>query len=268
LVREIRDLFADAGCRGWLCVREIDGPGRQELDADDVVAAASVYKIALALEFARQANDGRLDPRERFRLEPAGATPGPTGFSGFMDAVEASARDLARMLMTVSDNTASDVLAERVGLDNVHATLRSLGLTQTVIPTLLRDAYAEHPTTEPFHTIRTTAAETAELLRLIWIDQAGPPEACAEVRRLMGAQLTRHRLAAGFGREISIAAKSGSLFGIIRNEAGVIEYPDGGRYAAAVFTRAPTAWVGDNEINAAIGSSAAHAVRSLRSTAQ
>ena len=45
----------------WLCVRDIDGPGFEELDAHDVVPAASVYKIAVALELARQAHDGRID---------------------------------------------------------------------------------------------------------------------------------------------------------------------------------------------------------------
>ena len=170
------------------------------------------------------------------------------------------------MMITLSDNAASDVLAEKVGLGNVHATLRELGLQQTVIPTLLRDAYATGSARRPaaFHAIETTAAETAELLRLIWTDQAGPKEACAEVRRLMQAQLTRHRLAAGFERDVTVAAKSGTLFGVIRNEAGVIEFPDGRRYAAAVFTRADTAWVGENEINATIGRTAAEAVRRIR----
>jgi beta-lactamase class A len=57
---------------------------------------------------------------------------------------------------------------------------------------------------------------------------------------------------------------SEELFEVIRNEAGVIEYPDGGRYAAAVFTRATKAWVGENEINATIGRTAAEAVRRIR----
>ena len=76
-----------------------------------------------------------------------------------------------------------------------------------------------------------------QLLAAIWDDRAGPPEACARVRHLMAQQLTRHRLASGFAAGVKVAAKSGGLAGMVRNEVGVITYPDGSRYAAAVFTR-------------------------------
>ncbi|MDX6351464.1 MAG: beta-lactamase class [Streptomyces sp.] len=60
-----------------------------------------------------------------------------------------------------------------------------------------------------------------------------------------------------------MAAKSGGLAGVVRNEVGVIAYPDGRRYAAAVFTRSRP---GSDEapINAAIGAAAARAVSALR----
>jgi Beta-lactamase enzyme family len=62
----------------------------------------------------------------------------------------------------------------------------------------------------------------ATLLRLIWRDEAGPAEACAQVRRMMARQVTRQRLALGFPRAgVQVAAKSGSLLGVIRNEVGV-----------------------------------------------
>jgi beta-lactamase class A len=72
-----------------------------------------------------------------------------------------------------------------------------------------------------------------------------------------------HRLASGFRRPVEVAAKSGSLIGIVRNEIGVISYPDGRRYAAAVFDRPPLG-SDDAAINAAIGTAASHAVGSLQ----
>lgn len=91
---------------------------------------------------------------------------------------------------------------------------------------------------DPQRGIRTTAREMATLLRLIWRGEAGPAAACAQVRQLMSQQVTRQRLALGFPRRgVQLAAKSGSLLGAVRNEAGVITMPDGRRYAAAVFTR-------------------------------
>ena len=57
-----------------------------------------------------------------------------------------------------------------------------------------------------------------------------------------------------------MAAKSGSLLGVIRNEIGVVSFPYGRRYAAAVFTRTDAKPVYDNDINLAIGKAAAMAI--------
>jgi beta-lactamase class A len=79
----------------------------------------------------------------------------------------------------------------------------------------------------------------------------------------MSQQLTKHRLAAGFRPPARVAAKSGSLVGIIRNEIGVIECPGGRGYAAAVVTRAHQPWQRDADINPVIGTAAATAIRIL-----
>lgn len=229
---EFGGLFAEAGCQGWLCVAEVDGDGEVAAGADEPVVAASVFKVAVALEVFTQVDAGQLDPSERVRVPPADRTPGPTGLSVFADEAEISIRDLAMLMLTISDNTATDLLIDRVGLDSIHATLAGLGLTHTVIPGPLRDeldsvgrdagfagwadlerAAATLPPDElraverlirqgqaldPQRGIRTTAREMATLLRLIWRDEAGPAAACAQVRQLMSQQVTRQRLALGF----------------------------------------------------------------------
>ena len=295
----IGDVFRRAGCRGWLCALDIDGPGEVTHEADAVVVAASVFKVMVAFEFLRQAASGRLDPRERVRLAPADRTPGPTGFSTFADEVEVSLRDLSRMMLVVSDNAATDAVLTRVGLAEVNQTAASLGLTHTTIEThlgalvdsigqdagfagweALQAATGPGAPAEvvdesrrrlltaraliPELTTRTTAREMAALLRLVWRDEAGPDQACAQVRHLMAAQLIRNRLATGFPPGVMGAAKSGSLLGVVRNEIGVVGYPDGGRYAVAVFTRGDQPFTNEREINNAIGAAAAQAVDGLR----
>ncbi|MDF2146663.1 serine hydrolase [Knoellia sp. p5-6-4] len=71
----------------------------------------------------------------------------------------------------------------------------------------------------------------------MWNDQAAAPEACATLRRTMGRQLVRTRLASGFASSARVAAKSGALTGIARNEVGVVTLPGGRAHAVAVFTR-------------------------------
>ncbi|MEU9464259.1 serine hydrolase [Streptomyces sp. NPDC048312] len=215
--------------------------------------------------------DGRLDPREQVTLRAVGRTPGPVGISLFDDDAVLSWRDMVILMLTISDNHTTDVLLRRVGVEAVNATAARLGLTGTVIEsdlqTMLDSAGQDIGCTswkdsvaraagasadelaradeqllasralDPLRGSRTTPRDMVDLLRLIWSDQAGPAAACRRVRAVMARQLTRHRIASGFRRPVQVAAKCGSLVGVVRNEIGVISCPDGRRYAAAVFTR-------------------------------
>ena len=285
-------------------MQSLDGRQEVAIGAELAVVAASVFKVTVALEAETQFADGRLDPRERVNLAASRRTPGPVGFSLFRDDVTASLRDLVVAMLTISDNDATDALLERLGIDAVNASCARLGLTGTVIVADLRtvinsigraagfsgwdalsawglgahSAAEERRMVQRFRAAdaltaeratRTTPRDMASLLRLIWTGQAGPAQACQRVSQLMGQQLTRHRLAAAFPPPAQVSAKSGGLVGVIRNEIGVIEYPDGAGYAAAVFTQAdeptPDAAATDGAaIDRAIGAAAAVAVGMLR----
>jgi|ERR1035437_993938 beta-lactamase class A len=294
----VTQLFTDAGCTGQLCVQTSDGAGEISVAADSRVVAASVIKVFVILEAERQFAAGDLDPLERVNLAAGARAPGAVGFSLYQDDVQTSLRDLAVATLTISDNVANDALLSRAGIGACNATARCLGLTDTVIvsdlgtmiESLVASAgFASWPeyvawlpqATREQQTVvqaqvrtcdvlnpdlgtRTTPRDMCRLLRTIWSDHAGPPAVCRRLRELMGQQLTRNRLAAGFAPPIRVSAKSGSLIGMIRNEIGVIEYPDGSWYAAAVFTQTGTTSRGAAAIDAAIGHSAASSIGLLR----
>ncbi|MCX4744324.1 class A beta-lactamase-related serine hydrolase [Kitasatospora sp. NBC_01287] len=311
----IEAMFERAGCTGALRVQSLTDGSAFDLHGDEPVVLASVSKVLVALEAETWFAEGRLDPREPVTLPAAERTLGPTGLSLMADDVVLTWRDMVVLMLTISDNQTTDALLGRVGVDSVNATAARLGLTRTVLESDKRtmiDSIAQdlgradwadlvdwaREATEaemaradelllsaraldPERGTRSTPREMAELLRLIWTDQAGPAAACARVRTVLGHQLTRHRLASGFRRPVRVAAKSGSLVGVVRNEIGVISYPEhpehpdhpehpehpGGRhYAAAVFTRSRPG-SDDSAISAAIGAAAARAVEALRAAA-
>ncbi|MFG2511107.1 serine hydrolase [Streptomyces sp. NPDC048584] len=297
----IRQVFAEAGARGQLHAVPVradmspaggtDG-GREAREvavgADDAVVIASIFKILLVLEFARQVVAGQLDPRERVRVTSADRL-GGWGTAGCLDDVELSLRDLAYFAMSVSDNSAADLLLGRVGLDTVGLLAKELGLDRTRVvggPRELLDSmlaevgardereFAERypalpderkralAVLDPHHTTASTPREITRLLRLVWTDAAGPPEACALVRDLMGRQVFRHRLVSGFPDDVAVAAKTGTLPGL-HMEAGVARYPDGERYAIAVFARTHDLTASRATVDAAIGRAAGMAAAFL-----
>jgi beta-lactamase class A len=290
---EIDATFHAVGARGFLHAREVDptpdATREIGLDADHPVSAASVIKIVFAVAFARAVANGRLDPRQRVEV-PAELRLGGSGTAGFADAPLVSLRDLARLMMTVSDNAATDLIYARVGAGAVTELLTDLGLTGTHVRSDMTSAHRRvaaelgFPDTsdfdarlaaadpravealawvDPARANATTPRDMTSLLSAIWTDRAGPPAACAWVRDAMASQENTQRIASGFDHPVITAGKTGTI-PFVRNEAAVVSYPDGRRFAVAVFTRSDSPADRNPAIDGAIGQAARLAVEALR----
>ncbi|MYW90173.1 serine hydrolase [Amycolatopsis rubida] len=280
----------EVGVEVRLHAAEIDGTRGLGIGEDVAVVPASVFKVPIALELARQAAEGALDLGARITVKPGHPTPSPYGLATFRHEVQMSWHDLAILMIGISDNVATDLILAEVGKAAVNDTLRRLGFTRTVVPqdcgellaTIGEDLGVSYEDDEralaeltyeqvsglralqPEKSCRTTAAEMTRLLGLIWRDEAAAPEACADVRRWMELQVWPHRLRSGFPDDrVRTSGKTGTL-PAVRNEVGVVEYPDGGRYSVAVFTRAGDSRSRVPERDTFIGFAAATAVESLR----
>ncbi|GLW62024.1 serine hydrolase [Actinomadura rubrobrunea] len=288
-VERIEAAFRDAGVTGYLHALDVDSGREIGLRSDEPVVLASVFKVPLLVTFFRHVAAGRLDPAAQVTLRPEDRCAGPTGVSALQDEVRMSLRDLACMMITISDNAAADALFAAVGLDAIDATVAELGLRATRVVGTGRDLHeamladggvrdlgelwarlAEPGVLErlraldPMRTSRSTPREMARLMAMIWRDEAAPPAECAQMRRFFGLQVWPHRLSSGFPYDdVRVSGKTGTL-PTIRNEIGVVEYPDGGRYAVAVFTRSPLPAAVLPQADAVIGTSARLAVEALR----
>ncbi|MET8277302.1 serine hydrolase [Micromonospora sp. NPDC005174] len=286
----IEAIFADAGVTASLHVVDLDAAGREVgVRADEQVVIASIFKILLVLEFARQVEAGQVDPTERVLVTAADRL-GGWGLAGCADDAEVSLRDLAYFAMSVSDNTAADLLLRRVGPDLLPMLAAELGLGRTrvlggprelvemmladvgartevefarIFPTLPADRVRAMRVFDPQRTTSSTARDITRLLGLIWRDEAGPASACAMVRAWMARQLFWTRLAAGFPPAVRVSGKTGTLPGL-HLEAGVAEYPDGGRYGIAVFARADDLAPRRIDVDLAVGRAARTAAEALR----
>lgn len=220
--------FQAVGCEATLHATALSSGAQIGLQPDSPMVMASVFKPLVALEFYAQVQAGALDPTEMVELLPGQATPGPVGLSNFEDPARISLRDLARLMLTLSDNAATDILTRRVGLERVHARLRACGCTATAIEGDLAAmlngvaaelgwrSYAElldaqsgrlgpqsqAQSTDPVRLervgaldsargSRTTARDMTLFLTAVWADAAAAPEACRSLRLVMAQQVTR-----------------------------------------------------------------------------
>ncbi|WP_341974087.1 serine hydrolase [Microbacterium sp. LWO13-1.2] len=289
---EIAEIFSQVGATGFLHAREVgvDNGPEVTVRADEPVVLASVFKILVLTAYVRAVEAGTLDATGRTTVT-ARYRIGGVGTAGFADDVEASWRDLASNMMTMSDNAATDVIYHRLGAEAVKQVITDLGLADTHLIGCCEDLFdsvvadlggtAESDLEEllaaatedqmwalsaldPTRSSGSTPREITTLLNALWTDVAASPEAAASAREIMARQIWPHRLSSGFPSGVQIAAKTGTL-PAWRNEAGVVTYPDGRQYAVAVFTRADSLAERLPAVDASIGRAAFAAVEHLRS---
>jgi beta-lactamase class A len=99
--------------------------------ADDPVNTVSVIKIPIMVLAYKDAEAGRLNLDERHPILPEEMRRGTGVLQSFAVGLAPTYRDLVTQMIITSDNTATDILIAKVGLDRVNQLLESLGYKET-----------------------------------------------------------------------------------------------------------------------------------------
>lgn len=195
-----------------------------------VFAQGSAIKVPLLIELYRQAGAGRLRLDDRVPVRAADRTGGSGVLQFFGDgSSEVSLRDLATLMIVLSDNTATNLLIERVGMENVNRTLAEMGLRRTRLQRMMIRPRESARGMENL----STPGEAAELMaRLDRCRIPVGPAACAEIRRTLEIP-KEGAFAAPIPAGVRVAWKPGDLTGVA-TAWGLVALP-GRPYAVAVM---------------------------------
>lgn len=128
-------------------------PGRTESgiehNADLPLEVGSCFKAFAAAECCRQVEGGTLRWDERLTLTGDVRVPHSAALGDLADGATVTAREAATAMLSVSDNTATNLILRRIGIESVRRLVADVGLTSTRLPTSVRavyDAAEMHPT--------------------------------------------------------------------------------------------------------------------------
>ena len=204
------------GVMGVAIVDLTDGH-RYLLHANDVFPQASSIKICVLTELYRQAQQGKLKLTDVYTVNAADLVQDSDIMGGLTPGVtQITLRDLATMMVAVSDNSATNVLIDRVGMDNVNAFLTSQGLTQTRLRRKMMDVKAAAEGRENI----STPNEMMKLLESIYRGQVLNKEMTDDFFKV----LSTHKdswIPRNLPDDLKIANKPGALEGV-RNDSGVV----------------------------------------------
>lgn len=185
------------------------------VNEDRIFPTASSIKIGILVELYRQADQGRLRLEGRHRVEESDRA-GGSGVLQHLGTVELSLRDIATLMIVLSDNTATNILIDKVGMDAVNATLDRLGLSTT----RLRRKMIRPDDQAAGRENVSTPAELGRLVELIYREKIVTPQACREMLEIL-AYPKSGPLRSRLPQDVRVAHKTGGLGGVV-NDVGVV----------------------------------------------
>jgi beta-lactamase class A len=237
---------------------------------DELVQTASVIKLGILLDAAEQIRAGKASLDERLVLEKSNQV-GGSGVLGILDTpLNLTLRDTLTLMVVLSDNTATNLAIDRLGLAHIDDTLKAAGLKDTFLyKKVFLPPAGPMPADQPkFGLGKTTAREMASVMerlatcRLSLDGTAALPgdgPICGAMLHMLRGQQDRNSLP----RYIetldtsehgpSIGNKTGAL-NAVRNDVAIIA-TKAGPVVIAAFTQdnADQRWTGDNEAEETLG---------------
>ena len=224
LSQKLSSLLQDHEGNVSVAIKHLSTGERFEFHANRTMPTASLIKIAVMVEAYRQADAGRIDMDQRITLLAGDKVPG-SGIltTHFSAGTQLSLRDAIRLMISHSDNTATNLVLDQIGIRSTAETMEKLGFPNTKIHAKVfrRETSVFPGRSKQFGLGSTTALETAHLLEQLYRRQlASPAASLAMLKHLENCQ-DRTKLPRFLDSHTKIAHKAGSL-SRVRTDAGII----------------------------------------------
>jgi len=131
VIAEIEQELAGFAGTGGVAAKQLDTGEEIRVNADAVTATASTIKVPILIELYRQIEGGEVGLDDRLSVTAATQTRGSGILRELSLGVDLSVHDIATLMIVVSDNTATNMLIDLVGLERVNATMAEFGFPKT-----------------------------------------------------------------------------------------------------------------------------------------
>jgi beta-lactamase class A len=259
LQAELQAMIAPYAGKVTLFAHDLGTGQTVAVDADVPVPTASVIKLAILYDALEQIRAGKARWDEKLTLTKAEQVPGSGVLLFFDTPLSLTLKDALTMMIVMSDNTATNLVIDRLGIQNIDTQIQALGLKNTwLYKRIMLPPTGPMPADQKqFGLGKTTAREMASVMtRFVTCDlgpymgPANPKPAqplCDAAMHMLGDQFYRDGLPRYLdGRGLRIANKSGAL-DHVRNDVGVV-YTRTGPVVMSEFTydNVDTSWTPDN----------------------
>ena len=243
LDRLIRARIAQTKGTVSVFAKNLDTGAAYALNADAKVRTASTIKLPVMVECYKAVADGRVKWSTELLLRAEDKVSGSGVLFEFSDGATVLLRDAMHVMIVVSDNTATNLLIDKLTANAVNRTMDALGLPDTRSMRKVRGdgAKLKDPTgwsdaglkeeNKKYGLGSSTPREMVKLLEMLENGKVVSAAASKEMLEVLKRQQLRDGIARRTG-ELPVASKTGSL-DHLRSDVGILYTPQG-RIAMAI----------------------------------
>lgn len=248
ILAELDRIAAEFEGRICLAARDMRTGEHILYHADSRCPTASVIKLPILIHTLLLASEGAVSLDQTLILRDGDARPGSGILKELTPGLRVTLRDACMLMIALSDNTATNMVLDVVGVEPVNERMARLGCRQT---RLFRKVFAEGPPVSRENARYglgvTTPRDMLRLLTALYRGRIGSPELSASVRSFLGAQQYHDAIPRYLPPQWRYEGKGGAV-DAVRNDVGFVTAPDGHTIALAVFcNRMPRPlWTADN----------------------
>lgn len=184
---------------------------------DEAFLAASVIKFPLYLHVLKRAEQGSLSMEQKITVKETDKVPICGALTLFTEEISVDVRTLCRLMISISDNTATNVLIQLCGIEETNQAFQEMGLKQTVLRRCLFDREASAAGIQ--NTI--CPAEMGMLLEQLYNKTFAGEQSCSEALATLGLQQVDHKLNGKLCGQVDIAHKTGED-DRLSNDVGIV----------------------------------------------
>ncbi|MEH7376609.1 serine hydrolase [Neobacillus drentensis] len=221
---------------------EIEGESLY-VNCEETFQSASLIKVPILIEAFRQSEAGKLNLNQLVSIT------NHVGGSGVLQAFSRDAlltlKDLMTLMITVSDNTATNMLIDKLGMADINRSIKKMGLKHTILNRKMMDFAAIGQGHDNF----TSPIDMLTCLKAVNEGSYLKEESRAAVLKIMSYQQFQDRLPGLMDLErVVVANKTGSL-PRVENDCAVIKYKGKTAYAAVLIDRLDDVYAGKQKIS-------------------
>ena len=224
----VRPLIEAIPARVGFYFEDLISAERLEFKGYERFPAASVIKVPIFLEAYRRAAAGELSLQEEVELRDGDKVGGAGVLLELHQGLRLTVEDLCRLMIVVSDNTASNLLLDRLGESSINALMVRLGMKES----WLGRRFMEPPS--ELRDNRMSPYDGALAMRALWDESLLGPSMARGAREIFMRQQYREKIPLMLPENLPVLHKTGELDGV-RHDAALV-LAEGRPYLLSLFT--------------------------------